>query len=1378
MSNSEPESPALAVSANGADPAPSERGSARSGVDVKLPGALAELEAPIAQQLSSHAGPAGAASRTAGGAAPAAASSGGAAPGAAGTAAAGNSPLEGITTWLTPNAGWIAPAALIALAAGAGAWWWKKRKAKAAAPDPAKKSKPALDMYADWKSFRKRLPRSMRRVLDELQPVIVLGNNASEKEMLSMQLSRVADNEQLFPTRVSYRGKGLDLHLGARSLVLVPSDEFLDAPASSEDESWRKVLLAVCRVRAPRVVVCLAQAPLDAGSLDEVTLWTSKLRAHIDVIVAVRNEDIELSVALAQSPSAARSTAPRSTDALFELLGSLGKHEGLEETLRLRIDALADQLSPRVEERRESAKRWVIEKLRRARKGWPRLLAHPEYDSARLLMLARFFEAFEGWSATLGAGLAELLVHDERRVQRVLGQELCFLPCVDRRLLGTLAAFAGPSETRRGRWRPNQNLVHRLVVASAASVVALGLWLAYESDEESWDEAATAALRYALYETDNELDLLRGKTEPEAQDFELVRRYVTERANLGGLLTFFERDTLRCMTVKSIRDYVIGLRDSAIRSGDTPEKVVQLIGLSIAGSPQACTGEEGAGMSDDGQRQTGSGRAAQSDQPRLQSEHLNRELKDTITKHVAQWRELTALSDNELNAYLALACPRPAFGDLQRYDTRAKLPPVLDLESFGEALERLKGQCRLTSDERMAMQKAETLADGWSSVAQNHGAALDVLEVVRRLETPSSPLFRSTFDPHRARLRAIADMSNEQASVQLLLRDLRPFSDVDGARKAALELDSLAAFNRQLDAHLSIGLPESEDTVVRLTAATETHVIDRRNLRASLLVRALDRLQHDFIDATSQRELAATDSEIAFFPDDSPRKLHAWALPAAIPEGVDVRLELPWRYTIAGFRERVLEPIAEMHDLLDKASCGDGKKEGARLVAEASDFIAQRLRSYLQAYADTWSRIYGSFTVTASDEAELAATLASLARPTSIQAALLRQVLKQTRLEAEKGWPYLDSLDLVSAPFDTLASVADEKALAEYQGILRELSNTGQDTTQASAGGWSPVSSPAAGWPGAGGAAAGDPASPVKAEDSMKAFIAGLSGFGRVVVSGLRDPKADLRQRAVEWADRVGLAPASSPPLMQPIEAAYARGVQSFERGLAYFWVQKSAELRAAITDRFPFNVNSDIDASVDALFAWLNPVGGRFSNEVLPIYELATPCRRRPCATLPPGMQSSVERLVAIQRALFDEKGEPKPLVFLIDPVPFTNQQLLPKRAVLKLGEERYEYFNTAPRTMAVTAPWNEAYVASLSVDLAGRQASDEVTTPIETRESPWAFLRLLAAANAAIDGRYAWNLDATLRGIRQGTVSVSYDVCRDVRRCGGLLERVFAWP
>ena len=41
----------------------------------------------------------------------------------------------------------------------------------------------------------------------------------------------------------------------------------------------------------------------------------------------------------------------------------------------------------------------------------------------------------------------------------------------------------------------------------------------------------------------------------------------------------------------------------------------------------------------------------------------------------------------------------------------------------------------------------------------------------------------------------------------------------------------------------------------------------------------------------------------------------------------------------------------------------------------------------------------------------------------------------------------------------------------------------------------------------------------------------------------------------------------------------------------------------------------------------------------------------------------------------------------------------------------------------------------------------------------------------------RSGWELDATLHGIRHGTVSVSYDVCRDIGRCGGLIRPDIVW-
>lgn len=1236
---------------------------------------------------------------------------------------------------LGPIAGWAAPAALVPLLVGVGLWWWKKKKA--AAPQAEPKKKAPLDLYADWKAFRRQLPRSMRRALDDLQPVIVLGNNASEKELLSLQLSRVADNEQLFPGRVSLRGKGLDVHLGARSLVLVPSDEFLDAPASSEDDSWRRVLLAVARVRAPRVVVCLAQQPLDSGNLDEVTLWTSKLRAHVDAIVAVRNEDVELSIALVQSPTGARQGTPRLTDALFELSGALAKHEGAEETLRLAIDTLSDQLSPRVEERREGAKRWVSEKLRRCRKGWPRLLARPEHDAARVLMLARFFEEFESWSACLGAGLAELCVRDERQTRRVLGQELCFVPCVERRLLGSLAAFEGPDDAKLGRWRPRQSLVHRLGVTTGACAVAVLFCLAYARDRTKWDDAATAALRYDPTEGSSDIDV--------------VRHYIEEGTAMRAPLSrFFERKAVQCLVVEKVRSRLHEQLDHAVEAFEAPENLLQLVGLIVAGTTDHCSLEADPNYA------------------------TYAELTRTIEEHVEQWRHASGMSEDEIAAYIELACPQtkvqlPKLEAEYGKSTKSsenRWAAVPSVAAFAESLGALQGECHLTAEERRAIDEAEATARALSSIGERHGAALQMLQLFRKLDTPTMGLLTGVFDRYERRLQAIEDLGDEHEGVALLARDLLPFSDLGDPRQSAPEVGSIVELNRQLRAHLMGDVPEGEAALVRLTLADNTYVIDRQKVRASLLVRALDHLERDFVATTLQHELAAGAPDLAFFPEGARRDdVHHWATPGSIPSGIHVLDQVPWRHTEPRFREAVLGPLETMHELFGAQTCGDGTDDRVRdaSLRRVNEFVTTRLGNYLRGFAESWHSVYDSFELADGDDAALADTLAALSRPTSSQLALLREVLRQTRLTAADGWPFVEMLAIASAPFDTLEAVLTDKALAEYQGLLLELANAGQDTRETGVASWAPVGPPAP--------------RPASAREHVAAFMAGLSGFGRAVVSGLYEPKQDVRGRAQAWAKGLALAPALSPTLMRPIDAAYAHGNESFARGLTHFWVEKSRELRTDITDRFPFNRASSVDASVEVLSAWFDPLEGRFGSEVLSIYRLATACGPEPCVELPPGMESSVNRLLAIQEALFDEKGEPRRLKLELDPVPFATQALLPKRSVLRVGDARYEYFNTAPRTLHVEVPWNEAYVASLSIELVESDESDELAEALVTRKSPWSALRLLAAAPSSSDGRYTWELDATAHGIRRGTVHSSYDVCQDVGRCGGLFEKVLGW-
>ncbi|MGC4065307.1 MAG: hypothetical protein QM784_11800 [Polyangiaceae bacterium] len=69
-----------------------------------------------------------------------------------------------------------------------------------------------------------------------------------------------------------FAGKSLAVYLGATTLVLAPTEDFLRSPEAHRNESWDALLRQICRIRAPRVLICLSQTPIDVGALDEITV--------------------------------------------------------------------------------------------------------------------------------------------------------------------------------------------------------------------------------------------------------------------------------------------------------------------------------------------------------------------------------------------------------------------------------------------------------------------------------------------------------------------------------------------------------------------------------------------------------------------------------------------------------------------------------------------------------------------------------------------------------------------------------------------------------------------------------------------------------------------------------------------------------------------------------------------------------------------------------------------------------------------------------------------------------------------------------------------------------------------------------------------------
>src|SRR5690606_2879718 len=104
-----------------------------------------------------------------------------------------------------------------------GVWFWRRKSSKAQDPlEPPVESGP--DPAADWRRFFSGLPHELSRVLDQFETVFVFGDVASEKLEFVRQFSGNARRERQYGKRVSYVGEALNIYLGDRCLIVVPSD--------------------------------------------------------------------------------------------------------------------------------------------------------------------------------------------------------------------------------------------------------------------------------------------------------------------------------------------------------------------------------------------------------------------------------------------------------------------------------------------------------------------------------------------------------------------------------------------------------------------------------------------------------------------------------------------------------------------------------------------------------------------------------------------------------------------------------------------------------------------------------------------------------------------------------------------------------------------------------------------------------------------------------------------------------------------------------------------------------------------------------------------------------------------------------------------------
>lgn len=1219
------------------------------------------------------------------------------------------------------GAPWFPAAGLVVtgLAAAALLVWWKKKRGAARVASEWQATR--WDALEDYRQFLSKLPRRMRRVRDDFAPVIVLGNVASEKARIISSFSGVEQNQRLFPGKVSHSGRAVELHLGARCLLVVPSEQFLAADSSSEDPTWRKLMERLCRVRAPRVVVCLSQASVDSGDQEAIAQWVGGLRAHVDAVAELRDEPLSVTVVLAQSPPS-RGTGARLSDGFFELVAALGQSGRYEQLLHVPLAGIAASIGTGEEQRKYDGQRWIAERLIECQRGFPRLLGQPDRSARKILELAGLFERFDSITGTLGVALSELFFSAPGGASPVRPETLSFLPFQGGRFVVPLGVFDGPLREEGEQWHPSGRLIHRAVVASVAALATLAMGYWHASDRQDWLAAARVVRDYDPGVPDQQIHIV--------EDYFKHRR----RSVLPG---FYDRDRLRCRIVRLVRERLEGKIRSALRSGSPPETVLQLVSLYVTGAPNDCAIERGR-------------------------YGLYERLSQTIETYIDQWRRATEMRDEEIRAYLLLSCPKATFqlealDQFQRQmegqlDEGDALP---DATAFGRNLQSLSGQCPPTLADEEALRRAEVVASQLAMRHNDSAGALAVLEAMQRVPDPVMRRLVDVFKPYEERLSKLRDLGNERADLMRLARDVGAFSgEAHDARPARPEtLQSFAA-----RAKATLEPVDLEEARVRLNLQGERYTIDRSQVRGALQRVAFDRQSQAFVQGQAG---ALAPGDLLFGSER--RRPYQWASPAS-GRSVQVRAEVAYRYTLEGFR-RVARPALLDYGLVrQRAACAapGGQEPSTAHLAALDDFLQRRVESYLLGYNEQWLSVYRSFDMSAlvgASDAELAAALEELTRPHSQLVSLLQEVSRQVRLATDDPLPFADSLWMAERDLETLHEAVEPKALSEYLALLGVLVEA--------------VQAPRAALAPALAEAGADQLS----RSMDQPWRGSLSRFGVLVVDSLEDPTKDLRTLLGAWGEALGLTAEQLAPLAEPFRVAYAQGQADVQRATERWWKTETQKLRRDVLSRFPFQRGSREDAKVPTVRAWLEPVEGRFSRSLQSTLRLLAPCPG--CLPTADEPQRLTRRVRDIQAALFDEAGQPKQLLLRLQPVPFAEAGTgrpgpHPKAAVLHAAGLRHTYYNTEPRAETLQLPWAEAYVSQLEVELAGESAARSLQ-PLSTPKSAWSFLHLLRQASAQ-GGRYTWQLDSTAPSAA-GPIAVSYEVCEETSHCGRLLSEVFAW-
>ncbi|MCB1135361.1 MAG: hypothetical protein KDK78_03735, partial [Chlamydiia bacterium] len=692
----------------------------------------------------------------------------------------------------------------------------------------------------------------------------------------------------------------------------------------------------------------------------------------------------------------------------------------------------------------------------------------------------------------------------------------------------------------------------------------------------------------------------------------------------------------------------------------------------------------------------------------LYASHDNK-LGELVSGNVTAWAIRSGLPASLLHSYVGMAehpwSEELSQDSLKAVDTLAPRSQVEDWEAFFKDLKSL------SQEEVITRNVLKSVQDGASKLLEaSSRLEKDELtdQILVGLESVPHSNVHALFDPHLQVLEWVDANRSEIKGLLTLVQETQerrfPVSQFDLAQ-LALELEKLAKANAE---------PESgRDFTISYRDHVETY--RGKEWKDTVANSTVTWLLDEFLaDKKGPRP------DLLFPKTESNLPRLAWS---GNTDGSPLFLgsaQVDGRYTKKAYDGYVAPTILRLSMALEQVPMAE--KDKARIEG----FLTQTVDAYATAYRDAYREMYTAYGTQADSENRLKVLLMQMQNP--------------------KECPLDDLLQMVSVNTDFTSET--NPILRRMQDRTREFGFTHR-LSRRDGGKWT-------------GAAPfmdiihnmeGDllgRRAPSRKQDPIEE---GLSAVGRLSYSIVREDPDSYWKQVTAWLDREGVPEYYREPFMEPLHRLLDVGLADLSGTIEKTWENRLRPSVAPLFQKFPFNPGSSSEVTVAELTKVLGP-DSQFWKDVAaftqPFCASHGRCQdsidvKGHSLELPGQMACVLQSLTTIRDSLWDDKGQPRPLMVSVRPVD-SKAQSKPLDSesfgYLSAGTNAIYAFSDTPGWHELSLEWWKSEGATVGMTVVDNIGQSKSHRRMDVPRSPFSFLRLLQQASSHDGSVWTWEL------------------------------------